>query len=170
MKLKVNIREFIEENADHNGNLHVSAAIPLDDILYGIDEEEVIDVDLDELLAENRRIAHVWGVEDVRRIRPDLDEGDAWDVLQSVRDDLDPERGITRDTIEQAARELYPQPEGPWQGRIDVTVENYTRDAAIEHFEAMAEIIEQLSVNRTMKAVFDPGSLRLAKRDETTNQ
>jgi hypothetical protein len=163
MKVKVDIREYLEEAADHNGDLHVAARFEPEELFeaVGIPEEEEIDVDLDELLAENRRIAHVWGTDDVRQLRPDLDDDQAWAVLQKVADRLDGALGITFETIETAAGELFPQPEGPWQGRIDVSVENYTRDAAVEHFEAMAAIIERQSVNSTMRAVFDPASLRL---------
>ena len=173
MKHKINIREFIEDNAstfNGNGNLRVSAEIDLDDIFDSIPEEEEIDVDVHELLAENRQIAQIWGIDDVQQQRPDLDDDQAWAVLQAVEKRLDSSDGITWDTLEIIAAELYPQPEGPWQGRIDVSVENYTRDAAIEHFEAMAAEIERKSVNSTLRAVFDPESLRLAQPDETTSQ
>lgn len=167
MKVKVNIREFLEDNADHNGNLQVSADIHLDDILFGMPEDEEIDIDIDELLAENRQIAHIWGIDDVKQLRPDLDDDASWAVLMSVRDDLDSDHGITWDTVKTTADELYPQSEGPWQGRIDVSVENYTREAAIEHFEQMAEHVQRDAVNSTTRAVFDPASLRLAEPGDT---
>jgi hypothetical protein len=172
MKVKFNIREFIEENAEQPDSLLVHASVDLDDLfeMNCIPEEDEIDVDLDELLAENRRIAHVWGTDDVRQLRPDLDDDQAWEVLQKVAARLDSALGITFETIETVAAEFFPQPEGPWQGRIDVSVENYTRDAAVEHFEAMAAMIERLSVNSTMRAVFDPESLRLLDSDETPNR
>jgi hypothetical protein len=171
MKLKVNIHEFIEENAStYNGQLQVSANIDLDDILSNIPEEDEIDVDIHDLLAENRQIAHVWGTDDVRELRPDLDDDRAWEVLQDVQRQLSSDVGITWDVIQTIAAELYPQPEGPWQGRIEVSVENYTRDAAVEHFEGMARLMERQSVNSTMQAVFVPESLRLVERDATTNQ
>jgi len=130
-----------------------------------------LEVDRAALLAENCQIAHVWGTDDVRQLRPDLDDDQAWAVLQLVEEKLEQDVGISREMVERIAEVLYPdKPERHWQGRIDVSVENYTRDAAIEHFEAMAETIERQSVNSTMRAVFDPASLRLAGRDETTNR
>jgi hypothetical protein len=169
MKVKVSLHELIEDNAStYNGQLRVSAGIDLEELFGSIPEKDEIDVDVHALLAENRQIAHIWGIDDVQQQRPDLDADQAWAVLQKVAARLDNALGITIAIIETAA-ELYPQPEGPWQGRIDVTVENYTRDAAIEHFEAMAETIERQSVNSTMRAVFDLASLRLAGRDETTS-
>jgi hypothetical protein len=171
MKVKVNIHEFLEENAStYNGQLRVTANIGLDDLFDEIPEDDEIDVDIDELLAEHRQIANIWGTDDVRRLRPDLDDDQAWKVLQAVADRLgrsDCNVGITCGAVETVAAELFPQPEGPWQGRIDVSVANYTREAAIEHFEAMAELIERESANSMLRAVFDPASLRLLDSDET---
>ena len=53
-------------------------AIDLDDLFDSIPEEEEIDVDIHELLAENRQIAHIWGIDDVQQQRPDLDDDQAW--------------------------------------------------------------------------------------------
>jgi len=169
MKLKLSIRELIEVNAtNYNDRLEVRAQIDLDDLFDSIPEEEEIDVDIHELLAENRQIAHIWGIDDVQQQRPDLDDDQAWAVLQAVEKRLDWDYGITWDII---ADELFRSGQTPgWQGHINVSVENYTRDAAIEHFENMAAHIETYSVNSTIKATFDPASLRLAEPDETTSK
>ena len=172
MKLKVNLREFIEDNA-HNGNLHVSACIDLEDLFEGnaIPEEQEIDVDLHDLLAENRQIAHVWSIHDVRQQRPDLDDEQAWAVLQAVAEGLDSNRGITWDLIDTIADELYPErPERRWQGRIDVSVENYSRDEAMEHFTELAKHLEKDAVNHTTRAQFEAGSLRPAEPSETISE
>lgn len=172
MKLKVNIREFIEGNADHNGELQVSAAIHLDDLLYGIDEEEEIDVDLDELLTENRRIAHVWGIDDVRQCRPDLDDDQAWAVLQEVAKRLHYDVGITWDVVETVARELYPEkPERHWQGRIDIRItdtDGYGQGEVINRLRDMAERLAKDMPD--VEADVDPGSVRLDNTDETPNR
>jgi hypothetical protein len=68
-----------------------------------------LEIDLDELLAGNSQIAHVWGTDDVRQLRPDLDDDQAWDVLQAVADRLDCNFGITWNTLEMIAHELYPE-------------------------------------------------------------
>src|SRR4051812_21567779 len=113
MKAKVNIRDIIEENADHGQTLHVNATFDVDEFfeVNCILEEHEFDIDLHELLAENRRIAHVWGTEDVQSVRPDLTDDQAWQVLQTVEKHLDSTCGITWETIENTADELYdPKP------------------------------------------------------------
>src|SRR5271157_1217563 len=168
MKVKVNIREVDDDNAStYDGHIQVSAGIDIDDLFNSIPEEKEIDLDIHELLAENRQIAHIWVVDDVKTLRPDLDDEQAWSVLQKVADRLHYDVGITWDVVETTAAELYPQPEGPWQGRIDVSVENYTRDAAIEHFTELAACMEKRAVNSTTKASFDAASLRLVEANET---
>jgi hypothetical protein len=109
MRVKVNIREHLEGATDHNGELHVSANIDLEDFFEGngIPEEEEIDVDIHELLAENRQIALIWSVEDVQQLRPDLNDDQAWEVLQHVDHHKDAELGITWLTLEMAADHLF---------------------------------------------------------------
>lgn len=168
MKVKVNIREHLEGATDHNGLLHISAHIDLDEIFDSISEET--DIDVHELLAENRQIAHIWGIDDVKQQRPDLGDDEAWAVLQAVEEQLDSSHGITWDTVKLIADELYPEKtERRWQGRIDVLVENYTREAAIEHFEEMAAHVEGDAVNSTTRATFDHASLRPLETNETVS-
>jgi len=151
MKVKVNIREVVEDNAS------TYDSIP-----------EEIDVDIHELLAEHRQIAHLWGVDDVRALRPDLNADQAWRVLQTALERLDCNVGITCDTVETIADELYGgKPKLRWQGRIDLSVEHYSRDEAIEHFTDLAAHIEKDAVNSTTKASFDAASLRLVEPNET---
>jgi hypothetical protein len=173
MKVKVNIREHIEDNADHNDMLLVHASVDVDELFdtNSIPEEAEIDVDIHELLAENRQIAHIWGIDDVRQQRPDLDEEQAWAVLQLVEEKLDCNVGITCEIVERIADVLYPEKrQRRWQGRIDVSVDNYDRVIAIEHFEEMAAHVERDAVNSTTRATFDPASLRPVEPGETTSK
>src|SRR5207245_3381062 len=65
-----------------------------------------------DLLAQERKIAHIWGIGDVQDVRPDLSEDQAWQVLQTVEKYLDSDYGITWDTIKLTADELFgPAPE-----------------------------------------------------------
>jgi hypothetical protein len=170
MKVKVNIREHIESSTDHNGELHVSARLDLEDLFEGNAIPEDCEIDFRDLLAENRQIAHIWGIDDVQKLRPDLNNDQAWSVLQTVDDRLDCNVGITCESVEMIARELYgARPESRLQGRIDVSVENYTRDAAMEHFTELASHIQKVAVNSTTKATFDPASLRPTDLNETSN-
>src|SRR5207302_1259542 len=142
MKVTFNIREHLKDIADHNGHLQVNADIDLDELFDSIPEEEEIDVDIHELLAENRQIAHIWGVDDVRQQRPDLDDGQAWAVLQAVEKRLDSDYGITWDTLKIIADELYPEKRyRRWQGQIDVRItdtDGYGQDEVIHRLRDMA--------------------------------
>ena len=52
-----------------------------------------------------RQIAHIWSIEDVQSIRPDLSEEQAWEVLQDVKIVIkDAELGINWLTLEMARR------------------------------------------------------------------
>ena len=92
-------------------------------------------------------------------------------MLQTVDKHLDSDFGITWETIKLTAEELYgPNPKQRWHGRIDVYVENYDRDAALEHFTQLAEHIERDAVNSTTRATFDPASLHPGDDDETPSE
>jgi hypothetical protein len=72
----------------------------------------VLEIDVHELLAGRRQIAHIWGIDDVRDTRPDLDDDQAWQVLEKVERRLDSQYGISWDTIEIVAEDLFgPAPE-----------------------------------------------------------
>jgi hypothetical protein len=173
MKVKFNVHEFIEENAStYNGQLRVSAGIELEELFGSIPEEEEIDVDIHELLAENRQIAHIWGIDDVQQQRPDLDEDQAWAVLQAAAKRLDSNYGITWDTLKILADELYPdEPKRHWQGRIDVRItdtDGYGQDEVLTRLRDMADLLARDMPD--VKADVDTGAIRLFDSDETASQ
>ena len=71
-------------------------------------------IDINAYLAETRQIATIWGVKDVLARRADLNEDQAWHVLQVVASHLDAECGITWELVESIAMELYPGPHEAW--------------------------------------------------------
>ncbi len=73
--------------------------------------EERASIDIDELLAERRQVAVTWCVDDVLSVRPDLTEGQAWDVLVRCLNRHDCEFGFTWNYIEDVAFDLYPTAE-----------------------------------------------------------
>ena len=50
-------------------------------------------------MQRNRLIAHTWCIDDVREIRPDLDDDQAWEVLQWTDKYLDSDLGISWQTL-----------------------------------------------------------------------
>jgi hypothetical protein len=173
MKIKVNIRDHLEGATDHNGDLHVSACLDLEDLFEGsgIPEETEVEIDVHELLAENRQIAHIWGLDDVQQQRPDLDDDQAWEVLQLVEEKLDCNVGITREIVERIAEVLYPVQPRHWQGRIDVRIadtDGYGQGEVINRLRDMAQLLAQDMPD--VEADVDPGSVRLLDSDETTTE
>jgi hypothetical protein len=67
-----------------------------------------IDLYVHDLLAKNRQVAAIWCIEDVKSIRPDLTDDQAWEVLQQVGDIHDAEYGITWTTLETVADDMIP--------------------------------------------------------------
>jgi hypothetical protein len=60
------------------------------------------------ILAERRQIAILWTVDDVQAVRPDLDEDQAWKLLQQIEHDHDGDYGLTFDAIKSASQNLFP--------------------------------------------------------------
>ena len=64
-----------------------------------------------DLLARHQQIATLWSIEDMKNIRPDLTDEQAWDVLEQVGRKHDAEWGISYTTLETVAGDLYPEPD-----------------------------------------------------------
>ena len=109
MKTTINIREHLRKHASPAGDLLAHASVDLDDLFEtnDIEEQAEVELDLHELLRQNRQIADLWSVQDVRSIRHDLNDEQAWAVLQQVERHLDSDHGITWDTLEQTAHDLF---------------------------------------------------------------
>jgi hypothetical protein len=71
--------------------------------------------DIHELLRKTFQIAHIWSVEDVMGVRPDLTKEQAWEVLDQVGRKVDSEYGISWTTLEIFADEMFPN--GPTNRR-----------------------------------------------------
>ena len=67
-------------------------------------------VDLHALLEQRHLVAVLWGVEDVQSVRSDLNDEQAWAVLQRCRDKHDCNYGFTWEFIELVAEDLFPAP------------------------------------------------------------
>jgi hypothetical protein len=65
-------------------------------------------IDVHAVLAERRQVAVVWSIEDVQYVRSDLNDEQAWEVLQRCRHNHDCEYGFTWDYIKCVADDLFP--------------------------------------------------------------
>jgi hypothetical protein len=59
-------------------------------------------------MTDNKSISIVWHVSDVQEIRPDLTDGQAYEVLIHAKRNHNAEMGINWDTLEFGADYLYP--------------------------------------------------------------
>ena len=73
--------------------------------------QDTSDIDIHALLAERRKIAAIWSIEDVQFIRPDLSQNRAWEVLQEVEHRHNAELGITWQILELVADDLFSAPD-----------------------------------------------------------
>jgi hypothetical protein len=56
-------------------------------------------------------LADDWHIEDVKNVRPDLDDDQCLDVLEALADDFDANNGINWEVIEYTADGIYPTTE-----------------------------------------------------------
>ncbi len=68
------------------------------------------EIDIHGILEHKRMIGHLWVTDDVRQVRPHLNDDEAWVVLQTVEQRLNSDFGINWDIIQDVADELYPEP------------------------------------------------------------
>jgi len=97
--------------------MHFKAEMTGDDILDDFNNEATNerkqtmtandDIDIDALLAERKQIALIWSIEDVKEVRPDLTDEQAWQALQQVKRENDATIGVTWETLEWAAKDLF---------------------------------------------------------------
>ena len=66
-------------------------------------------VEQDHVLQTEDSISIVWSIDDVKEVREDLDDEQAMEVLEFVKDKHDATLGITWDTLQYAADHLYPE-------------------------------------------------------------
>ncbi len=77
------------------------------------DPPEPSNADIHRLLASRRRVAIVWDTGDVREVRPDLTDDQAWQVLERVVRTHDANLGISWDVLDAVAEHLFPERLGP---------------------------------------------------------
>lgn len=75
------------------------------------------DIDIHQLLRERRQVAIVWSIEDVQSVCPDLDDDQAWQVLQRCCRVHDCSVGFNWLLIEYVADDLYPKGQSENGGR-----------------------------------------------------
>jgi hypothetical protein len=65
------------------------------------------EIDVRQLMAEHRKVAVIWSIEDVQIVRPELTCEQCWEVLQCCEHDHSADAGINWDFIEHVADKLF---------------------------------------------------------------
>lgn len=68
-------------------------------------------IDIHKLLARQRQIAILWSTDDVREVRRDLTDDQCWEVLKVAENQLDATCGLSWDTLQDIADDLFGNPE-----------------------------------------------------------
>ena len=74
-------------------------------------------IDIHEVLEQRRQIAIIWSADDVKQVRPDLTDDQAWEVLKLCDKRHDCDVGFTWSFIELIADELFPSRDQDAQGK-----------------------------------------------------
>jgi hypothetical protein len=78
------------------------------------------ELNIDAVLRLRRQVAILWEIDDVREMRPELSDDQAWDVLQSIVKHHDAGIGINWEVIEAAAESLFgPEPDEARSGSTE---------------------------------------------------
>jgi hypothetical protein len=111
------LNEHSFQDALDTALMHFEAEMTGDDILDDLNHEATNernqtmtpnhDIDIDALLADRKQIALIWSIEDVQKVRPDLTDKQAWEVLQQVKSQHDATLGVTWETLEWVAQDLF---------------------------------------------------------------
>jgi hypothetical protein len=131
-KIKLNLRDLLVD-ALGGETTHIPATVDVGELLEFNDIYET-DYDIGDLLHANRMIAHIWTIEDVRSVRSDLSDDQAWAVLQRVDDKLDSTNGIDWDVIDQAAHDLFGTSVATRVERCEAAIQSYSDDLPESNF------------------------------------
>jgi hypothetical protein len=112
MKLKINLRDLVRQVADSDNMLTFEASVDVNNLFETACIPDEPDIDLRDLLDEQRAIALIWDADMVRSTYPHLTEDDAWQVLQVCEQCYSAENGLTWEDIGQVVAEHFPDPDG----------------------------------------------------------
>lgn len=104
--VRIDLAQILDDRYPHG--FTVPASIDTDVLIEFGDEDWQYDVDIAEHLAESRRVGLIYSTEDVQVVRPDLDEDQAWDVLQQFQAACEDCPDPMFETIQQLADMAYP--------------------------------------------------------------
>ncbi|HEY4313337.1 MAG TPA: hypothetical protein VGN12_28060 [Pirellulales bacterium] len=128
-KLTLNLKDLLIDAFGATAQL--PASVDIDDLVDFNDVREH-DVDLHELLADERKIALIWSIDDVKARRPDLCDEQAWQVLEKFQQHHDCNAQAIWDTLEQIAHDLFGTGNARRVERCAKALDDYDEDADVD--------------------------------------
>jgi hypothetical protein len=113
----IDLADILEQKYPHG--FHVPADIDLSMFLEFGDEDWTHELDLKALLAKDRRIALMFDTEQVKTLRPHLDDDQAWEVLQQFESACEDFQEPMLETIRQLADFAYPNDKAILRERLN---------------------------------------------------
>jgi len=105
--LEIDLADILEDKYPHG--FHAPADIDISTFLEFADDDWMHQIDIEELLADKRLIGIILNVQIVLDERPDLDDEQAWNVLQACESHFEQVIDPMRATIRQVADDLFPK-------------------------------------------------------------
>ena len=105
-KLQIDLARILGDK--YPKGFHTPADIDIDTFLEFAEDDWGHELDLNALLAESFRVALVLDLDDVKRVRPDLNDEQSWDVLQNFRAAVQEWRNPLLEIITDLADQTYP--------------------------------------------------------------
>lgn len=162
MKLPINLPHLIEQQL---GRTPIELPVTIDVGMFleysELDESEL---DLHELLRENRMIGHFYTVDDVRQLRPHLTDDQAWQVLEAIDKSvkLAPEYGMSWDGIRDTADSLFPAQEKVFVAKVIVSIETDKVLSQEDAHQLYAEVVNDINHrHRYVHASYDRNSMQV---------
>ncbi len=162
MKLPLDLPRLV---ADQLGRVTIDIPVTIDvGMFLEYSELDETELDLHELLRENRMIGHFYTVEDVQHLRPHLSEEQAWQVLQAIDKSVKvaPEYGMSWDGIRDTADSLFPKPEKAFVATVTVSIETDKVLSQEDAHQLYAEVTNDINHrHRYVHARYDRDSMQV---------
>lgn len=124
-KLTLNLVDVLTDALGET--VHVPTEIDLAN-LFEFHAAQEFELDIDDLLHDNRMIGHLWSIPDVRSIRPDLSDEQAWQILQHLDQQYDGSLGMSWNDLKRVAEQLFGTETGPRVARCETAIAGYGDD------------------------------------------
>jgi hypothetical protein len=112
MNITIDLRDHLRRAADSDNMLTFEASVDVDTLFETASIPDECELDVRDLLAEQRAIALIWDADQVLSHYPHLAGDQAWAVLQECERNYTGEEGLCWDDIADTVARLFPDPDG----------------------------------------------------------